>query len=253
MKFFVLFIFIFVTCVTASALDWYPGWGDPVEISYSTLYYTEGTRSLQLDVTYGIGETYIYSTFPEESPDSIKIDVYTEDSDVYFSIMTDSILLGQKLLFPVGWNTDLIFTSDSAFTELGLHFSGYASNTTFYIDNIRFHENGSWFVWEGFEATGVKSNDSVIKTIRSYPNPVNPVHVKWIGEFWLPPAGKAILNIYDIRGRIIKSLPVSDDNGHYKVIWDGRDSNDIQVSSGSYLYRLTTENLTLEGKIVIIK
>ena len=86
---------------------------------------------------------------------------------------------------------------------------------------------------------------------QNYPNPFNPTTTI---RFNIPPVGNGRdysvkLVVFDILGREVAAL-VNDvlQPGTYEVTWDG--SN---YSSGIYFYRLTTENYTASGKMLLIK
>ena len=59
------------------------------------------------------------------------------------------------------------------------------------------------------------------------------------------------LKIYDITGRLIKTLVNEpQEPGYYKVLWDGKDNLDNAVPSGIYFYRIEVGNFTAVKKIV---
>jgi hypothetical protein len=75
---------------------------------------------------------------------------------------------------------------------------------------------------------------------QNYPNPFNPITT--IG-YTLPDGGHTILIVYDILGREVTELVNGfKASGSYIVQWDGRDSRGQPVGSGTYFYRLQTEN-----------
>ena len=70
----------------------------------------------------------------------------------------------------------------------------------------------------------------------NYPNPFNPTTTI---KYSIPEESNVQLTIYDIMGREVKTLV----NGYmrigYKeVVWDGKNNNGQQVSSGVYIYKL---------------
>lgn len=68
------------------------------------------------------------------------------------------------------------------------------------------------------------------------PNPFNPVTTL---RFALPAAGAVRLAVYDVAGRLIRTLVESDlPPGDHEAVWDGRDSAGYAMASGSYLARL---------------
>ncbi len=86
---------------------------------------------------------------------------------------------------------------------------------------------------------------------QNVPNPFNP----WTRiSFSLPKRAKTRLVIYDVSGRLVTTLL---DNviaeGYKEVIWDGKNSRGVTVSSGLYFYHLTTTDRTITKKMVLLK
>ena len=79
---------------------------------------------------------------------------------------------------------------------------------------------------------------SNFQLLQNYPNPFNPsTNIKFlVNDITLP----YTLNIYNIKGQLIKTLFKGNlEKGTHNIIWDGTDSNDKPVSSGIYLYSLS--------------
>jgi len=89
-------------------------------------------------------------------------------------------------------------------------------------------------------------------TATNYPNPFNP---ETTIEFNNPVQGEVNINIYNLKGQLVKSL--LQDNltqGVHKVVWQGTDSNNRQVASGVYFYRVTNSNRgSITKKIILMK
>lgn len=85
----------------------------------------------------------------------------------------------------------------------------------------------------------------------NYPNPFNS-HT--IIEFSLNNPGYVNLEIFDIQGRKVRDL-VSDyyNSGNYSVSWNGCTSNGTLVSSGIYLYRLSSGGYSQTGRMNFVK
>jgi subtilisin family serine protease len=71
---------------------------------------------------------------------------------------------------------------------------------------------------------------------QNYPNPFNPS--TWI-PFYLPADGPASVRIYDVKGRLVKTLRERRYNqGPHSVRWDGTDNKGGTVASGVYFCEL---------------
>ncbi len=85
------------------------------------------------------------------------------------------------------------------------------------------------------------------------PNPFNPATVI---SFAVPAGtkGRTTLQVHDLRGRIVATL-VDDDleAGRYDATWTGRDDGGRPQASGVYLYRLSTEDGSRSGRMVLVR
>ena len=92
--------------------------------------------------------------------------------------------------------------------------------------------------------------------LQNYPNPFNP-------ETWIPyhlaDAGVVSLSIYDVTGKLIRTLPLGYQSaGFYQsrahaAYWDGRNALGEPVASGVYLYQLTTPSFQQTRRMLILK
>ncbi len=87
---------------------------------------------------------------------------------------------------------------------------------------------------------------------QNYPNPFNPITTI---RFALPKASYVKLDVYDIQGRLVKSLAdVSQmQAGYYTAQWDGTNTVGTRVSTGVYFYRIQTRDFLESKKMVYIK
>jgi len=88
--------------------------------------------------------------------------------------------------------------------------------------------------------------------LQNYPNPFNPSTT--IG-FSVPQSGPALLEIYDVTGRHVRTL-ISGQvaAGHHTVQWDGKDERGSSVGSGVYFYRLRSgANSVASMKMLLLK
>jgi hypothetical protein len=106
----------------------------------------------------------------------------------------------------------------------------------------------------GFRHLSLKDGDqipTVLSMNKNYPNPFNPSTTI---RYAIPKAGKVKLEIYNLKGQKVRVL-VNDNiiPGYYNSIWDGRDKNNRNVSSGVYFARLEHNNKTKIQKMVLLK
>jgi len=114
------------------------------------------------------------------------------------------------------------------------------------IDNIR--------VITGSSTSDVDDQQGVAPVSALYPNFPNPFNPETTISFSLSKASPAHLDIYNIRGQLVKSLIKGDlPQGDHKVVWNGRDFSGRPVASGVYLYRLQTGDYTRTLKMMLMK
>ncbi|MBK8165139.1 MAG: hypothetical protein IPK64_04130 [bacterium] len=83
------------------------------------------------------------------------------------------------------------------------------------------------------------------------PNPFNP---RTGITFSLPAAGPVRLDIYDIRGRLVRVLDEGERvAGPHTVVWDGCDAAGQPAPSGTYLCRLRAGEQGATGKLMLVR
>ena len=92
----------------------------------------------------------------------------------------------------------------------------------------------------------------VFELSHNFPNPFNP---NTCIQFTLGQEELISLNIFDIQGRLVKSLINNSyfQSGVYNFTWDGKNNIDVQVPSGMYIYKLKSDNQTITRKMVLMK
>ena len=87
--------------------------------------------------------------------------------------------------------------------------------------------------------------------LSAYPNPFNAdINI----EYNLPFKSHIELEIYDLSGHRVQTLVNEPQKaGYHTTIWDGRNENNIPVSSGLYFYRINAGNFTKVRKMTMIK
>ena len=83
---------------------------------------------------------------------------------------------------------------------------------------------------------------------QNFPNPFNP---STIVRFAIPEAGYVSLNLYDLQGEVIAELHSGNLAAGYHYITV--DATKLKLSSGVYLYKLTSNNFTATKKLVLMK
>jgi hypothetical protein len=97
----------------------------------------------------------------------------------------------------------------------------------------------------------INTTTKSLKLSQNYPNPFNPSTVI---NYRLSESDNVKLKIYDALGREIKTLVNSFENaGEHSIVWDATDETNMPVSSGMYFYRLETNIMNLQKKILLVR
>jgi len=111
-----------------------------------------------------------------------------------------------------------------------------------YIDNVSFTSN----------TTAAPELSAVRYSLQpNHPNPFNPsttIH------YSLALPGRVDLRVYDLRGRLVRTLVASDrPAGWQQALWDGKDDAGTAVASGVYFYRLESGTFLQSRKMLLLK
>lgn len=85
---------------------------------------------------------------------------------------------------------------------------------------------------------------------QNYPNPFNP---ETTIEFSIPKATRIQLMIYNINGKLIRKYASNANAGTHQIIWDARNSQGLDVASGTYIYKLKAGNKVLGKKMILLR
>jgi len=97
----------------------------------------------------------------------------------------------------------------------------------------------------------VGSVPKFVDLMQNYPNPFRS---ETIIRYNLPKNGHVSLRIYDVAGRLVRTLVDRDEiAGYGSVSFDGRNQSGSRLASGIYYYRLTTPQRTMTQKMVIVR
>ncbi len=136
----------------------------------------------------------------------------------------------------------LVFTDDT---------SEFAVGTKLYYSLRQVRNGGELGFGDEVEFTVTSVLPTVFAVHDNYPNPFNPVtNIK----FDLPRSTRVSLRIYDLGGRLVRTLV--DENlarSTYTYQWDGTDNSGRRAASGVYYYRIETDRNTQTRKMMLVK
>lgn len=90
-----------------------------------------------------------------------------------------------------------------------------------------------------------------LKLHQNYPNPFNP---ETTIQFDIAKESAVKLQIYNIRGQLVKTLVNTRLNaGKHSIVWNGINENKEKVSSGIYLYKVSSGKDNVVNKMILMK
>lgn len=96
-------------------------------------------------------------------------------------------------------------------------------------------------------STGIQDIVGLVK-VEAYPNPFSgSVHI----NYEVKTTGDVALNIYDLQGRLVRTLfEGKDTSGIHGIEWDGKDMAQLSVPLGTYYLSLTTSTAVGVQKLI---
>ena len=196
------------------------GWGSSLMADSTRKMWDDGTHG---DAT--AGDT-IYTITYFMSPDS----GHTVGQECKFGLNGIDNEAGDG----AGYGNNHIVNIDDSQAESYLYIPFGSINPTFFSD------------WTPTPGVGVEDVISEFVLAQNYPNPFNPVTNI---TFALPTSSDVSLTVYDMAGRMVKTLVNGYVNaGSYDVTFDA--SN---LASGVYFYQLNADNTNIVKKMVLMK
>ncbi len=148
---------------------------------------------------------------------------------------------------PLEWTNFEIDLSDYQEELIRVAFNCVSEQTFFMmIDDIQIMNDGA--VLGGENPVVMPDRTSLCG---NYPNPFNP---ETTISFDLKDNALVTIDIYNIKGQRVARVTDGDYNaGRHSIVWDGKDSNGTQVSSGVYFYKMNSGSYTRSKKMILMK
>ena len=216
-------------------------WGDTSETS-DTIYAqfrNDSSATLNGRVHFVITEDSIY--YPSPNGDMwhnhVARDYLPTDTGTPVSIPSgDSITVFQPYTIDVSWNANRC------------EIVTWIQNSAIQLDysTIRIWQGGIIKVVPGVEE---EHNEEVpLRTVTALPNPCS----KGINfKFQMPRGVGYRIDIFDVSGRLIRTLNGVSSGNQESIWWNRRNSGEVIVGAGIYFYRLKSSKINTSGKIVV--
>ncbi len=111
---------------------------------------------------------------------------------------------------------------------------------------------------KAYISVGTVGNEKTLEVLPSsyslsqnYPNPFNPSTKI---QYTLPENAKVTVRIYDMLGRVIKTLVSGEESaGMHQITWNGDNEAGQKVATGIYMYSISTNKFVQTKKMVLMK
>ena len=187
-------------------------------------------------------EPVLLGYYPEELEFTVVI-----DSIVTFSVEAEDIDSDLNYAWYVDeeLQTETSETFEYQFIELGeILIKSLISDEEYEIETI-------WTVTVESGVGVIEILPVVTKLYQNHPNPFNPTTTI---SFDLVNAVKVTLNVYNIKGELVKTLASGNyPAGKHEVTWNGKDKSGKAVSSGVYFYQMKTKEYNSFRKAIMLK
>ena len=216
---------------------------------------------LKEGLEFGLSESKIHDEF--------LIQVSGMKYSFAYDTSTSEFIIGEILIDDVPIHSDSLYTvTTNEFVLFFLEYLGIQSlNDSIYSNTSEFQTLAAYIAQ--FDSIyplveGRIENDPTILGIddkiyfpdeftlsQNYPNPFNP---ETTIPFVLSQRIHIVLEVYNILGQKIKTIFSGQmPAGKHKLLWNGRNESGIQVSSGTYIYRLKTGDTYKTRKMILMR
>jgi hypothetical protein len=184
-------------------------------------------------------------------------------------VMYGAVSLGSPLASGVGLFARMIYTIppevspvciclDSSFFPPGNHLSFVRTDAVGYVPIFknRCFQVASTEVTDMKEGSPEKRLEFDLR--QNYPNPLNSLTtIPFIIDQKQPQANSPVhitLSVYNVLGQKVRTLlDQKKSPGIYQISWDGKDETGKDVASGIYLYKLSSKDITLTRKMLLLR
>jgi len=158
-------------------------------------------------------------------------------------------------------STDSEFTTDveSSYLQTNSYTDDDLEFNTEYFYRVSANVNGLWTDYsnvvsvtlEYVNIAGANDIPTVYKVHQNHPNPFNPVTTL---RYDLPEDGLVNITVYDVMGRVVRTLVNMEQNAGFKSIqWNATNNEGQPVSAGLYLYTIQAGGFRQTKKMVLLK
>ena len=181
----------------------------------------------------------------DEFPNILKEDYRKSGQEHQWSLRITNAAADSSLLF---WETTDLTGEDQLFLNNSINML-FDSTTSFFGNQniiITYQPNTS-----SVEKSYRETTNWSFRLYQNYPNPFNPTTTI---KYQLPKSGKVTLKIYDVLGRLVRTIVDTEQAaGYYEVCWDGMDSDGNNAATGVYFCWAILGDHAFNSKIQLLR
>ncbi len=114
-------------------------------------------------------------------------------------------------------------------------------------NNIKLNEKDANTISLNLTSIENGSNNEILSQ-----NTPNPFNMNTTFNINIPESGYYTLSIFDLMGNKIKDVASNNfQYGSHLITWDGKDADGSKLSAGTYVYKLTGQNVSLSKKLIV--
>jgi hypothetical protein len=234
------------------------------ELEYNNQYYWRvGAVGYSGDVEWSSVWSFTTVSFFTDTP------VPASPGNGAVNISTDTLLTWNELneadTYHVQLSTEFDFSStvlDSAgivTPDLAIFGLDYGTEYFWRFRAVHGEHESEWSPVWSFSTNTITSANSFTQGLpvdfsldQNYPNPFNPTTTI---RFALPTESTVRMEIYNMLGQLVTTLVDGEQMraGIYEKVWDGHDAGGMQVSSGTYIYRVIAGDYVETKRMILMK
>jgi len=232
---------IFNPSATSPVLDFDAHSGDKMAACFASTSAVNNDWMITPQVPGGGTLSFWARTYMDYGLERLKVGVSTTGTEVADFTFIQG---GNYLQVPLDW------------TEYVMDLGAYAGDMIHIAFNCVSDDCFILFV-EDVQVEAAPSNEDntapvLVTELRSnYPNPFNP---ETTINFSVKENGPVSVSVYNVKGQLVRNL-VNDvrSAGNHSVVWNGKDNNGRDVSSGVYYYKMNAGKYSSTKKMVLMK
>jgi len=186
------------------------------------------------------------------SPDDPNSDAATDSTRYHMTADTgfDATMTagGDGSVYSLNAGAYTIAPGDSVILTYGIVYADAENDLLALADTVQNKYNNVLVSVEKAVASNVPESFSLEQ---NYPNPFNPTTTI---HFDLSKNSDIQLAVYNLQGQLVNIIASGAyPAGSHLATWDGKDSSGKDVGSGVYIYRLTTDKMTVTKKMLLVR